>query len=128
MRGVFVGTPTAGLARIATRIDLDNGGALEIMNKSIKTGSGRDIDGRGVFPIVCLSNIRSSQQQNAFFLNVINDSFNAQDFNKQTDVSVDDIRRGCPKITSGNDEDSLSAAVAAKILTDKKIYNRLIME
>ena len=128
MRGVLVGTPTAGLARIATRIDLDNGGALEIMNKSIKTGSGRDIDGRGVFPIVCLSNIRSSQQQNAFFLNVINDSFNAQDFNKQTDVSVDDIRRGCPKITSGNDEDSLSAAVAAKILTDKKIYNRLIME
>ena len=128
MRGVLVGTPTAGLARIATKIDLDNGGALELMNKSIKTGSGRAIDGRGVFPIVCLSNIRSSQQQNIFFLNVINDNFNAQDFNKQTDVDVNDIRRGCPKITSGTDEDSLSAAVAAKILTDKKIYNRLIME
>lgn len=127
-RGVLVGTPTAGLARIATRIDLDNGGALELMNKSVKAGSGREIDGRGVFPIVCLSNIRSSQQQNAFFLNVINDNFNAQDFNKDTSVSADDIRRGCPKITSGADEDSLSAAVAAKILTDKKIYNRLIME
>ena len=127
-RGVLVGTPTAGLARIATKIDLDNGGALELMNKSVKTGSGRDIDGRGVFPIVCLSNIRSSQQQNAFFLNVINDSFNAQDFNKDTSVSADDIRRGCPKITSGTDEDALSAAVAAKILTDKKVYNRLIME
>ena len=127
-RGVLVGTPTAGLARIATKIDLDNGGALELMNKSVKTGSGRDIDGRGVFPIVCLSNIRSSQQQNAFFLNVINDTFNAQDFNKDTSVNADDIRRGCPKITSGADEDSLSAAVAAKILTDKKIYNRLIME
>ncbi len=127
-RGVLVGTPTAGLARIATKIDLDNGGALELMNKSVKTGSGRDIDGRGVFPIVCLSNIRSSQQQNAFFLNVINDTFNAQDFNKDTSVNADDIRRGCPKITSGADEDSLSAAVAAKILTDRKIYNRLIME
>ena len=128
MRGVLVGTPTAGTARIATRINLDNGGALELMNKSVKTGSGRAIDGRGVFPIVCLSNIRSSQQQNAFFLNVINDDFNGQDFNKRTDVSVDDIRRGCPKITSGEDEDSLSAAVAAEILTDRKIYNRLIME
>lgn len=127
-RGVLVGTPTAGLARIATRIDLDNGGALELMNKSVKTGSGRAIDGRGVFPIVCLSNIRSSQQQSAFFLNVINDNFNAQDFNRDTSISADDIRRGCPKITSGADEDSLSAAVAAEILTDKKIYNRLIME
>jgi carboxyl-terminal processing protease len=127
-RGVLVGTPTAGLARIATKIDLENGGALELMNKSVKTGSGREIDGRGVFPIVCLSNIRSAQQQNAFFLNVINDSFNAQDFNKRTDVDAADIRRGCPKITSGADEDTLSAAVAAQILTDKKIYNRLIME
>ena len=128
MRGVLVGTPTAGLARIATHIDLDNGGALELMNKSVKTGSGRMIDGRGVFPIVCLSNIRSSQQQNAFFLNVINDNFNAQDFNKNTDINADDIRRGCPKITSGSDEDALSAAVSAKILTDKKIYNRLVVE
>lgn len=128
MRGVLVGTPTAGLARIATRVNLDNGGALELMNKSVKTGSGRMIDGRGVFPIVCLSNIRSSQQQNAFFLNVINDSFNAQDFNKDTSINAEDIRRGCPRITSGTDEDLLSAAVSAKILTDKKIYNRLIME
>ena len=127
-RGVLVGTPTAGLARIATRIDLDNGGALELMNKSIKTGSGRAIDGRGVFPIVCLSNIRSSQQQEAFFLNVINDNFNAQDFNKNTNIDPDSIRKGCPRITSGADEDSLSAAVAAEILTDKKIYNRLIAE
>ena len=128
MRGVLVGTPTAGLARIATKIDLENGGALELMNKSVKTGSGRNIDGRGVFPIVCLSNIRSSQQSDAFFLNVINETFNAQDFNKNMDVSADDIRRGCPRITSGADEDALSAAVAAKILTDKKIYNKLIVE
>ncbi|MBO7643204.1 MAG: PDZ domain-containing protein [Alphaproteobacteria bacterium] len=128
MRGVLVGTPTAGIARIATKLDLDNGGGLELMNKSVKTGLGRNIDGRGVFPIVCLSNIRSSQQQNAFFLNVINDSFNAKDFNKDESVSADDIRRGCPRITSGADEDALSAAVSAKILTDKKIYNRLIAE
>ena len=98
------------------------------MNKSIKTGSGRDIDGRGVFPIVCLSNIRTSQQQNAFFLNVINNYFNATDFNKVTDVSVADIRKGCPVITSGADEDATAAAVAVKILTDKKVYNRLIAE
>lgn len=127
-RGVLVGTPTSGLARIATKIDLENGGALELMNKSIKTGSGRDIDGRGVFPIVCLSNIRTAQQQNAFFLNVINNYFNATDFNKVTDVSVADIRKGCPVITSGADEDATAAAVAVKILTDKKVYNRLIAE
>ena len=128
MRGVLVGTPTAGLARIATKIDLDNGGALELMNKSVKTGAGRMIDGRGVFPIVCLSNIRSSQQQDAFFLNVINETFNVQDFNKDTKIKAEDIRRGCPRITSGADEDALSAGVAAKILTDKKIYNKLIIE
>ncbi len=127
-RGVLVGTPTAGQARIATRLGLNNGGALELLNKRIRSGTGRDIDGRGVFPLVCLSNIRSSQQQNAFFLNVINNSFNVQDFNKNTDVLADDVRRGCPMITSGVDEDALSAAVAAKILTDKKVYNRLIAE
>ncbi|MBR2286423.1 MAG: PDZ domain-containing protein [Alphaproteobacteria bacterium] len=127
-RGVLVGTPTAGLARIATRIDLENGGALELMNKSLKTGSGRDIDGRGVFPIVCLSNIRTSQQQNAFFLNVINNYFNATDFNKMPNVNVADVRKGCPVITSGADEDSVASAVAVKILTDKKVYNRLIAE
>ncbi len=127
-RGVLVGTPTAGLARIATRIDLDNGGALELMNKSIKTGTGRDIDGRGVFPIVCLSNIRTSQQQNAFFLNVLNNYFKATDFNKMANVNVADIRRGCPVITSGADEDATAAAVAVKILTDRKVYNRLIAE
>lgn len=127
-RGVLVGTPTAGAARIASTIDLSNGGALELLNKSIKTGAGREIDGRGVFPIVCLSNIRSRQHQDAFFLNVINDDFRAQDFNKMTDVGADDIRRGCPVITSGADEDALATAVSVKILTDKKVYHRLVAE
>lgn len=127
-RGVLVGTPTAGAARIASRIDLNNGGALELLNKSIKTGQGRVIDGRGLFPIVCLSNIRTNQQQNAFFLNVINNDFNSQDFNKVPDVNPDDIRRGCPTITSGADEDAVATAVSVKILTDKKVYNRLIAE
>lgn len=127
-RGVLVGTPTAGAARIASRIDLNNGGALELLNKSIKTGLGRAIDGRGVFPIVCLSNIRTNQQQNAFFLNVINNDFNSKDFNKVSDVNPDDIRRGCPTITSGADEDAVATAVSVKILTDKKVYNRLIAE
>ena len=125
-RGVLVGTPTSGNARIATTIDLDNGGALELLNKSIKSGQGTVIDGRGVFPIVCLSNIRSSQQQNAFFLNVINGDFNARDFNKEPDIDVNAIRRGCPTIASGADEDALSMAVAVKILTDKKVYNNLL--
>ncbi len=127
-RGVLVGTPTAGNARIATRINLENGGALELLNKAIKTGSGRVIDGRGIFPIVCLSNIRSSNQQNAFFLNVINNDFNAQDFNRDDSVDAATIRKGCPTITSGADEDALAAAVSAKILTDKKVYNKLIIE
>ncbi len=127
-RGVLVGTPTAGAARIATRISLDNGGALELLNKSIKTGTGHSLDGRGVFPIVCLSNIRSASQQNAFFLNVINNDFNAQDFNQNPDIDVDAVRRGCPVITSGADEDSLSMAVAVKILTDPKVYGRLVAE
>lgn len=127
-RGVLVGTPTAGSARIATRINLENGGALELLNKVIKTGSGRDIDGRGIFPIVCLSNIRSVSQQNAFFLNVINNDFNSRDFNSEDDVDADAVRRGCPVITSGTDEDAAAAAVSAKILTDKKLYNKLIAE
>ena len=112
----------------AVSIDLNNGGALELLNKSIKTGQGRVIDGRGLFPIVCLSNIRTNQQQNAFFLNVINNDFNSQDFNKVPDVNPDDIRRGCPTITSGADEDAVATAVSVKILTDRKVYNRLIAE
>ena len=127
-RGVLVGTPTAGSARIATRIDLSNGGALELLNKSLKTGSGNLIDGRGIFPIVCLSNIRSSQQQNAFFLNVINNDFRARDFNKEPNIDASVIRKGCPTIVNGADEDALSSAVSAKILTDTKVYNRLVAE
>ena len=127
-RGVLIGTPTAGSARIASRINLDNGGALELLNKTIKTGTGRVIDGRGIFPIVCLSNIRSINQQNAFFLNVINNDFNAKDFNKDTSTDVAALRRGCPVITSGADEDAVAAAVAAKILTDSKVYNKLVSE
>jgi hypothetical protein len=125
-RGVLVGTPTSGDARLASRIALNNGGVLELQNKAIKTGAGYNIDSRGVFPIVCLSNIRSSQQQNAFFLNVVNNDFRARDFNREPDVDVNDIKRGCPVITSGADEDALATAVSVKILTDKKVYNSLI--
>lgn len=125
-RGVLVGTPTAGVARIASHIDLNNGGALELLNKSIKTGAGHTIDGRGIFPIVCLSNIRSNGQQNAFFLNVVNGDFSARDFNKEANVKPQDVRRGCPVLTSGADEDALAIAVAAQILSDDKIYGRLL--
>ena len=127
-RGVLVGTPTAGHARIATHIDLSNGSALELLNKSIKSGQGRELDNRGVFPLVCLSNIRSSKQQNAFFVNVINNDFKVQDFNKGNNVNVAAVRAGCPVITSGDDEDMMSMALATKILTDKTIYYKLIAE
>ncbi|MCQ2581445.1 MAG: S41 family peptidase [Alphaproteobacteria bacterium] len=127
-RAVLIGTPTAGVGRVATRIDLKNGGILELMNKSLKTNSGRNIDGRGVFPLVCLSNIRSESQQSAFLVNVINNDFNRHDYNQDTDVDINALRRGCPVITSGEDEDALSAAMSVKILTDDKIYNRLISE
>jgi hypothetical protein len=59
-------------------------------------------------------------------LNVINGDFNARDFNKEPDTDVNAIRRGCPTIASGADEDALSMAVAVKILTDKKVYNNLL--
>jgi len=125
-RGVLIGTPSAGIGRIASKIELVGGGALELLNKSIKTGAGRVIDSRGVFPIVCLANIRTSQQQNAFFLNVINNDFHAKDFNSVADVDVAAVRRACPVITSGEDEDALSLSVGAKILTDRAVYNRLL--
>ena len=111
-----------------SNIDLSNGGALELLNKSLKTGAGRVLDGRGVFPIVCLSNIRTTQQQNAFFLNVLNNDFNAQDFNKDASINPESVRRGCPIIVNGADEDAVATAVSAKILTDKKVYSKLIAE
>ena len=77
---------------------------------------------------MCLSNIRSTTQQNAFFVNVLNNDFDARDFNRAENINVDDVRRGCPVITSGTDEDMVAAAVSAKILTDKTVYNRLIAE
>ena len=125
-RGVLIGTPTAGRSRIASHIDLKNGGVLELLNKSVKTGKGNVIDGRGVFPLVCLSNIRNTQQREAFFLNIINGEFNARDYNSDKNVDAKALRKACPNITSGEDEDSMSSAVSAKILTDKKIYSELM--
>ena len=125
-RGVLIGTPTAGRSRIATIIDLKNGGVLELLNKSVKTGRGNMIDGRGVFPLVCLSNIRNTQQQDAFFINLLNGNFNARDYNSDKNVDVKALRKACPNIASGTDEDNMSSAVGMKILTDKKMYNELM--
>ncbi len=126
-RGILIGTPTAGAARIASTLELKNGGALEVWDKSLKSGSGDVLDGRGVFPIVCLSNIRSAAQQHAFFLNVVNRDFIATDFNRRDDIDVAEIRRGCPSITSGADEDALATAVSAQLLTDDAAYKRLMI-
>ena len=125
-RGVLIGTPTAGHSRIASLIDLKNGGVLELFNKSVKSGAGNELDGRGVFPLVCLSNIRNESQQEVFFLNIINGEFNAHDYNKDTKVNVKALRKACPKITSGADEDNVATAVSVKILTDKQIYQELM--
>lgn len=125
-RGLLVGTPTAGRARLATRLDLKSGGQLEVMNRLVKTGAGRIIDGRGVFPIVCLSNIRNSEQQSAFFVNVINGDFGGRDFNREPDVNQASVRKGCPPIKSGADEDAIAAAVSAKVLTDARVYDGLM--
>lgn len=125
-RGVLIGTPTAGHSRIASLIDLKNGGVLELFNKSVKSGTGNELDGRGVFPLVCLSNIRNESQQEVFFLNVINGEFNAHDYNKDKKVNVKALRKACPKITSGADEDNVATAVSVKILTDKQIYQELM--
>ena len=99
---------------------------LELFNKSVKSGTGNELDGRGVFPLVCLSNIRNESQQEVFFLNIINGEFNAHDYNKDTKVNVKALRKACPKITSGADEDNVATAVSVKILTDKQIYQELM--
>ncbi len=125
-RGVLVGTPTAGQARMATEIELKNGGVLELFNKSIKTGNGNNLDGRGVFPLICLSNIRSASQIDTFFVNVMNGHFDAHDYNKDSNVDVKSLRKACPNITSGSDEDAMAIAVAAEILTDKRVYNEIM--
>ena len=125
-RGVLVGTPTAGQSRMASRIQLQNGAMLELFNKSIKTGFGNNLDGRGVFPLICLSNIRNAAQMDTFFVNIMNGRFDAHDYNKDTDVDVKSLRKSCPIITSGADEDAMAVAVAAEILTDKRVYNEIM--
>lgn len=125
-RGILVGTPTAGHARMASQISLQNGGVLELLNKSVKTGRGNVLDGRGVFPLICLSSIRSSAQMDAFFVNIMNGRFDAHDYNQDKDVDVAALRRACPNITSGDDEDAMAVAVAAEILTNKMVYGEIM--
>ena len=56
----------------------------------------------------------------------MNGDFNAHDYNKDKNVNVKALRKACPNITSGDDEDALADAISAKILTDKKIYEELM--
>jgi carboxyl-terminal processing protease len=76
-RGILIGTPTAGSARLVTKIELSNGGVIELGNRVIKSGRGANIDGRGVFPLVCLSSIRGNDRPEAFFINDVNGHYNA---------------------------------------------------
>jgi len=125
-RGVLVGTPTAAKAKLAKRTELSNGASLEIGSRNIKSGHGVIIDERGVFPLVCLSNIRNSSQQNAFFINVVNGDFHATDFNSDKSVDGDTVRKGCPNIKSGEDEDAFALAVSVELLTNNKAYKKLL--
>jgi carboxyl-terminal processing protease len=125
-RGVLVGTPTAAKAKLAKRTELSNGASLEIGSRNIKSGHGVIIDERGVFPLVCLSNIRNNSQQNAFFVNVINGDFHATNFNSDESVDGDTARKGCPNIKSGEDEDAFALAVSVELLTNNKAYKKLL--
>ncbi|NMA32787.1 MAG: hypothetical protein GX944_02555, partial [Alphaproteobacteria bacterium] len=108
------------------KIELSNGATIELGNRHIKSGQGVLIDKRGVFPLVCLSNIRNKSQEDAFFVNVINGDFNAQNFNSDLSIDSDKIRKGCPNIKSGEDEDAAALAVSTKILTDNNVYKKLL--
>jgi len=122
--GAIIGVPTAGRARLATRVDLNNGGALEISNRTMKSGKNRQIDGRGFFPLVCLSNIRNSDHKEVFLVNVRNHDWKEQDFNGE-EFDAKTVRKGCPNISSGSDEDAVSQAVAMDLLTSRAAYNNL---
>ena len=121
--GITIGMPTAGRARLRTRINLSGGGALELLNRVMRTGRNREIDGRGFFPIVCLSNIRTSDQQDVFMVSVRNSEWTVRDFNQDGDIRA--ARRGCPNITSGQDEDNVATAVAMDILLNGDVYKIL---
>jgi len=125
-KGVLIGTPTLGNANIPTILNLKNTGKLEVFNKIFKSGTGDDIYKIGVFPIVCLSNIKGEKQQNTFFVNVNNNSFKYNDFNKKKDINIKSIRFACPNMKNGMEEDIISTAVSTKILTDKRIYDKLV--
>ena len=125
-RGVLVGTPTAGRIRKSSRIPLKNGGILELFNVSIKTGKGAMLDRRGMFPLICLSSIKSAADRETFFVNVINGQFNSHDYNKDENANVKSLRMACPRIPSGVDEDAMAGAVSAEILTNKTVYSELI--
>ena len=123
--GAIVGMPTSGRARLATKIDLENGGALELLNRVMKSGKNRTIDGRGFFPSVCLSNIRTADQKDIFLVNVKNHEWKTRDFNADESVDAKTIRKGCPNIKSGSDEDAVAMAVAMDILLNKNAYENM---
>ncbi|MDR1697009.1 MAG: PDZ domain-containing protein [Rickettsiales bacterium] len=124
-RGVLIGMPTSDEQMLATIIPLSSGETIELNNKRLKSISGTEIGMRGLFPPVCISNIRSETQRDAFFVNILNGDFNAHDVNSD-EYDADAARRGCPNFTSGHDEDGMVSGVAAKILTDKKVYGKLL--
>jgi len=123
-KGVTIGVPTSGKSRLRTTINLSNGGALELLNRELRTGQNRRIDGRGFFPIVCLSNIRTSGQQDVFMVSVRNSDWQIRDFNNDGNILA--ARRGCPNISSGADEDSVTTAVAMDILHSGDVYTALL--
>ena len=56
----------------------------------------------------------------------MNGRFNVHDYNQDKDIDAKALRKACPNITSGVDEDAMAVAVAAEILTNKMVYNELM--
>ncbi len=128
-RGLVVGTPTAGDAKLSKTIPLKNGGQLKITNRQMKTGGGRDLSNRGVLPVICTSSIRSQKQQEVMFVNILNKDFKTglETWYSETDQSrIEKIRRGCPEVANGQDEDLLTQGVVAQIFSNPKVYDALI--
>lgn len=125
-RGVVIGTPTAGQVNVSRIINLKNGGQLKMFDGQVKSALGVSLSDRGVFPMVCLSTINSESNRMAFFANAINGDFNAIDFNSSSNIDIDKVRIACPQIQNGETEDAAASAVSVQMLTDGRVYKKLL--
>jgi hypothetical protein len=125
-RGLLIGMPTAGEVSLDTEYSLSNGAKMSIANRTAKTGQGADLNGRGVFPLICLSSIKTTGELEVMFMNLSRGDFEVKDFNSDVGMTREKMQKACPDLQSGADEDLLSAGVSARLLTDKGFYKKLV--